>query len=94
MILDNLGVHHCQPVKPWLAQHKKRMAVFYLPSYRPELNPEEHLNAGIKQVMRSKVSVQTNAKRQAAASEHMTTFAHKPERVKSFFSEPFAKYAD
>jgi transposase len=39
VILDNLGVHHCKPVKAWLEQHSEHIEVFYLPSYSPELNP-------------------------------------------------------
>lgn len=30
LILDNLGVHHCTPVKKWLAAHKKQIEVFFL----------------------------------------------------------------
>ncbi|KAF1016509.1 MAG: hypothetical protein E5299_00536 [Burkholderia gladioli] len=41
LILDNLKVHHAQPVKAWLAQHLDKIEVFYLPSYSPELNPDE-----------------------------------------------------
>jgi transposase len=43
LILDNLGVHHCKPVKAWLAEHVADIEVFYLPSYSPELNPDERL---------------------------------------------------
>ena len=28
LILDNLGVHHCKPVKAWLAEHKDEIEVF------------------------------------------------------------------
>jgi len=69
------------------------MEVFYLPSYSPELNPEERLNADLKQVIRTKVPVRTKAKLHAAAVEHMTALTHKPERVKTFFQDPFVKYA-
>ena len=93
LILDNLGVHHCKPVKAWLAQNLDKMAVFYLPSYSPELNPEERLNADLKHVIRSKVPVRTKAKLQAAALDHMTALQTKPERIKSFFQDPFVKYA-
>jgi len=93
LILDNLGVHHCKPVKAWLAEHKAQMEVFYLPSYSPELNPEERLNADLKHVIRSKVPVRTKAKLQAAAVDHMTALETKPERVKTFFQDPFVKYA-
>jgi transposase len=93
LILDNLGVHHCKPVKAWLAANIAKMEVFYLPSYSPELNPEERLNADLKHVIRSKVPVRTKAKLQAAAVEHMTELETKPERIKSFFQDPFVKYA-
>lgn len=42
LILDNLRVHHRAPVKTWLAQHTKGIAMDHLPSYSPELNPEKH----------------------------------------------------
>lgn len=93
LILDNLGVHHCKPVKAWLAKHKQDMEVFYLPSYSPELNPEERLNADLKHVIRSKVPARTKTKMQAATEEHMNLIASKPERVKAYFQDARVKYA-
>ena len=93
LILDNLGVHHCKPVKAWLAENKDKMEVFYLPSYSPELNPEERLNADLKHVIRAKVPVRTKQKLQAAAVDHMNTIANSPERVKAYFRDAFVKYA-
>lgn len=71
LILDNLRVHHSKPVKAWLAEPVNQIEVFYLPSYSPELNPEERLNADLKQTMGKKVPVRTKAKLREAASEHM-----------------------
>src|SRR5512145_1766510 len=51
LILDNLRVHHSRPVKAQLAEHKDQIEVFCLPSYRPELNPDEMANADLKQVV-------------------------------------------
>lgn len=93
LILDNLGVHHCKPVKAWLAGNKHRMEVFYLPSYSPELNPEERLNADLKHVIRAKVPVRTKPRLQAAAVDHMNTIASSPERVRAYFQDAFVKYA-
>ena len=93
LILDNLGVHHCKPVKAWVAAHSDQIEVFYLPSYSPELNPEERLNADLKQVIRSKVQVRTKEKLRAATESHMTDIASKPERVKAYFQDEFVKYA-
>lgn len=93
LILDNLGVHHCKPVKAWLAEHAKHIEVFYLPSYSPELNPDERLNADLKQAIGSKVPVRTKAKLRAAADEHMQFIAANVDRVRSYFQDPFVKYA-
>lgn len=48
MILDKLRVHHSKPVKAWVAERQDKIELFYLPSYSPELNPEERLNADLK----------------------------------------------
>ena len=93
LILDNLGVHHCKPVKAWLAEHTRHIEVFYLPSYSPELNPDERLNADLKHAIGSKVPVRTKAKLHAAATDHMDRIEADPERVKSYFQDPRVKYA-
>jgi transposase len=93
LILDNLRVHHSKPVKAWLEENQKEIEVFYLPSYSPELNPEERLNADLKQAIGSKVPVRTKAKLRDAANEHMAFLENNPERVMSFFQDPRVKYA-
>ena len=62
LILDNLGVHHCKPVKAWLAEHRLHIEAFFLPSYSPELNPDERLNADLKQAIGAKVPIRTKAR--------------------------------
>ena len=93
MILDNLRVHHSKPVKAWLEENKDKIECFYLPSYSPELNPEERLNSDLKQVIGTKVPVRTKEKLHAAASDHMTMLESNPERVISYFQDPRVKYA-
>lgn len=93
LILDNLRVHHSKPVKAWLEKHKEKIECFYLPSYSPELNPEERLNADLKQAMGSKVPVRTKEKLHAAAKDHMTMLENNPTRVAAFFQDPNVKYA-
>lgn len=93
LIVDNLRVHHAKPVKAWLAEHSNQIEMFYLPSYSPELNPEERLNADLKQAMGKKVPVRTKAKLRDAANEHMAHLEQAPERVRSFFQDQPVKYA-
>ncbi len=93
LILDNLRVHHSKPVKAWAAERQDRIELFYLPSYSPELNPEERLNADLKHAIGTKVPVRTKAKLKLAATEHMIKLEQSPERVKSYFQDPRVKYA-
>ena len=93
LILDNLKVHHSKPVKTWAGEHMDKIELFYLPSYSPELNPEERLNADLKHAIGSKVPVRTKSKLRAAANDHMVMLENNPERVKSYFQDPRVKYA-
>jgi transposase len=93
VILDNLRVHHSKPVKAWVAEREDRIELFYLPSYSPELNPEERLNADLKHAISSKVPARTKAKLKSAATAHMQQLEKSPERVRKFFQDPHVQYA-
>ena len=93
LILDNLRVHHSKLVKAWLADKTEKIEVFYLPSYSPQLNPDERLNADLKYAIGSKVPVRTKTKLKAAATTHMQMLQANPGRVKSYFGDPRCAYA-
>ena len=61
--------------------------LFYVPSHCPQLNPEERLNADLKQQTGKRVPVRTNLKLREAANEHMTMMEQKPVRVMSQFQD-------
>jgi transposase len=61
LILDNLRVHRSKIVKAWMAERQALIELFYLPSYSPELNPEERLNADFKQEVVKRVLERTKA---------------------------------
>lgn len=48
LILDGHPVHKSKKVKSWIAEHRNRIELFTLPSYSPELNPDELLNQDVK----------------------------------------------
>lgn len=93
LILDNLRVHHSKPVKAWVAERAEQIELFYLPSYSPELNPEERLNADLKHAIGTKVPARTRAKLKAVAISHMQALEQAPERVKKYFQDQHVKYA-
>jgi transposase len=44
VIADNLSVHHGKRVKAWAGERSDEVELYYIPSYSPELNPDEYLN--------------------------------------------------
>ena len=93
LVLDNLRIHQSKPVKAWFEERKDKVELFYLPSYSPELNPEERLNADLKNALYTKVPVRTKGKLKAATTEQMQTLEKLAERVREFFQDARVKYA-
>jgi len=93
IILDNLKVHHSKIVKKWVEENKNKIALFYLPSYSPELNPDEYLNndlksgIGLKQTPKNEKQMKNNVK------SHMMYLQKNPKRVARFFNHKSIKYA-
>src|SRR5436190_24158958 len=48
VIWDRLSAHRAKPVQAFLAAHPQDYRVEWLPSYAPELNPEELCNGAVK----------------------------------------------
>ena len=93
LILDRLRVHRSALVRDWLARHKTQIEVFYLPSYSPELNPDEGLNADLKQHITRKAPLRSKQALKQAAVSHMRRLAKSPARVRSFFRQKSMRYA-
>ena len=93
LILDNLGVHHSKPVKAWVEENKSRIELFFLPSYSPELNPDEKLNADMKHAIASAKCARTTDKLKSKAENHMAMLDKSPQRVRSFFQASDTRYA-
>lgn len=93
LILDNLRVHHSELVKKWLEKHKDKIEVFYLPSYSPELNPDEYLNNSLKGRVHSGERAKNKEQLESKARKHMRHLQNRPGKVKKFFEHRCAAYA-
>jgi transposase len=93
LILDNLRVHHCAPVKQWLQENEKLMEVFYLPAYSPERNPDEYLNCDLKAGVHSKPPVTDRDELESNVRSHMRMLQRTPARVQSYFQHESIRYA-
>ena len=93
LILDNLRVHHAKPVKAWLAEHADAIEVFYLPSYSPELNPDEMANADIKQAVTTLAPARTKLQLVKATARHLRSVQRQPDRIRKYFEHYPVRYA-
>ncbi len=93
MIRDNLRVHHGQPVKAWLAANRERIEEFYLPSYSPELTPEEMANADLKQAVTKLAPARTRLQLVKVIAIHLRSVQRHPERIWKYFKHESVCYA-
>ena len=71
----------------------REMEVHYLPPYSPDLNPDEGLNADLKQVVPRKAPVRSKQQLKRAAIGHMSSLAKRPQRIRSIFQNSQFRYA-
>ena len=91
--MDNLRVHHSTPFKEWVEANKESIALFRLPSYSPEHNPDEYLNGDLKSELGRKAPPmnQQHLKKNLIGSMHR--LSKSPQRIASYFNDPAVAYA-
>ena len=93
LILDNLRVHHSKLVKEWIDKNKDKIAIYFLPSYSPESNPDEYLNCDLKQGLSQKPSPKNEKQLKTNVRSHMRLLQRRPKRVANYFKHESIKYA-
>lgn len=93
LILDNLRTHHSKNVKQWLEKNKDKIEVFYLPSYSPELNPDEYLNGDLKRRVHSGIPARTLKDLKKKTRSFMKTLQRRSYHVKNYFKHDRVSYA-
>ena len=93
LILDNLRVHHSHVVKDWVQQHKENIELFFIPSYSPELNPDEYLNCDLKAGVHSGAPARSKTQLKSKALSHLRMLQKRPARVAKYFKHPKIAYA-
>lgn len=93
LILDNLKVHHSKIVKEWVAKNKEKIALFFLPSYSPERNPDEYLNCDLKYGLAQKVSPKDEEQLKKNVRSHMKLLQKNPQKGAKYFKHKSIEYA-
>ena len=93
LIVDRLRAHKTPEVVEWLARHRDRIEVFYLPRYAPELNADEYLNNDLKGEVNAAGLPHNKQEVRSRIQRFMRKLLHLPERVMSYFQHPSVQYA-
>ena len=94
LICDNHSTHHAKEVKRWVAARPERIELHFLPSYSPELNPDESLNQDLKRHMRQ---IHPRPVDKPGLKATVRRFLHRRQRqphiVRAYFTAPEVAYA-
>ena len=93
VIIDNLRVHHSKKFVEWAKKNEDRIKIYYLPSYSPELNPDEYLNGNLKKDIHSGISPRNKAEIKKRTRRFMQNQQRAPVKVKNLFQHPRVQYA-
>ena len=93
LVLDNLPVHRARAVQDWLAERRAEIEVFHLPPYSPELNPDEGLNADLKQAATRKPPARSKDELKRNLVSHLRSLSKRPSRIRSYFGHQTFRYA-
>jgi transposase len=93
LIVDGHPVHRSRKVKDWLARHEDELALFFLPPYSPELNPDELLNQDLKTNALGRRRPRDQHELIADTRSYLRRRQRQPELVSRYFDEPHVRYA-
>ena len=84
-----------RPQIRWLLQSIGKLLTtdHYLPSYSPELNPDEMANADIKQAVTKQAPARTKLQLVKAAAKHLRSVQRQPQRIRKYFEHGPVRYA-
>ena len=93
LILDRLRVHRARLVQDWLSEHRSEIEVHFLPAYSPELNPDEGVNADLKQAVPRRAPARSKEQLKRAAVSHLRRLSKRPQRIRAVFQHQQFRYA-
>jgi transposase len=93
LILDRHPVHLAAKVKRWVEQHGDAIALFYLPGYSPELNPDELLNQDVKTNAVGRQRPQNQTHMISQVRSYLWATQRRPGIVKNYFKQKDVAYA-
>lgn len=85
IIEDNARPHIARLVKEFVMSNKKRIAIYNIPAYSPELNPDEEVWNYLKNVKLKDHQSRSKEEFRALTESKMKSIQRKPSLISSFF---------
>jgi transposase len=92
LIVDGSSVHKAAKVKDFVASTDGRLQLFFLPSYSPQLNPDEWVWKNVKHDRIARKVPQSKADLKAIAHGGLRRLQQLPDTVQGFFRDPHLAY--
>ena len=92
LIVDRHRAHRSMEVQLWLKRHEEAIRIFYLPSYCPELNPDELLNQDVKAYL-GKKRIQNKSEMTNSLSSYLKMRQKQPDVIQNFIMGCHPRYA-
>jgi len=93
VIVDNHPAHRANAVKDFVEQHAEQLELYYLPSYSPQLNPDELVWNHLKNHTIGKSAYRLADQMSRLINDHLSWLARTPQMIRAFFREPSCRYA-
>lgn len=92
-VTDGHPAHKTKKLNIWLAANKKRIEVFFLPPYSPELNPQEYVNQDVKTNIIGKKRPINKAQMKINVEDFMLKRKNDKRQIQKYFHEKHVRYA-
>jgi transposase len=93
LIVDRASFHTSRLVREFIWHHREQIRLFYLPSYSPEINPDEHVWEEIKDKKLGRATIFSKPHLKIMLKSALQALQQNVDRVKSFFHLPDTLYA-
>ncbi len=93
LIVDEHPVHRSASAKRWLRRHRRKLHLFFLPGYSPELNPDELLNQDVKTNAVGRKRPRDKGELVGNVRRFLWSTQRRPQKVRTYFQEPHVRYA-
>jgi transposase len=93
LIVDGHPVHRSQKIKKWATENREHIRLFFLPSYSPELNPDELLNQDVKSNAVGRRRAKDQQELVKNVRGYLRSRQRQPHVVKKYFCQEHVRYA-